>query len=68
MKKPFIVFALCVIAGISCASEVPDTDVKPPEVKKVCITVIDSKTHKEVEKCKKTKIHKKREGTVVPSK
>jgi hypothetical protein len=39
-----------------------------PETKRVCITVTDSKTGKPVEKCRKMKIHKKYEGTKVPTK
>jgi hypothetical protein len=39
-----------------------------PETKRVCITVTDSKTGKPVEKCREMKIHKKYEGTKVPTK
>jgi hypothetical protein len=39
-----------------------------PETKRVCITVTDSKTGKPVEKCREMKIHKKYEGTAVPTK
>lgn len=39
-----------------------------PTTKRVCITVTDAKTGKPVEKCREMKIHKKHEGTAVPTK
>jgi hypothetical protein len=43
-------------------------DTEEPTTKRVCITVTDGKTGKPVEKCRETKIHKKYEGTAVPTK
>lgn len=39
-----------------------------PETKKVCVMQKDAKTGKEKEVCKNVKIHKKLEGTQVPTK
>jgi hypothetical protein len=39
---------------------------KEPEVKRVCITIKDSKTGKDVEKCRNMKIREKYEGTAIP--
>lgn len=41
---------------------------KPVEAKRVCIKVYDAKQKKDVEKCKKLKIHEKHEGKAVPTK
>jgi hypothetical protein len=43
-----------------------DTEKKEPEVKRVCITIKDSKTGKDVEKCRNMKIREKYEGTAIP--
>lgn len=43
-------------------------DTEEPTTKRVCITITDGKTGKPVEKCRETKIHKKYEGTAVPTK
>lgn len=43
-------------------------DTEEPTTKRVCITVTDGKTGKPVEKCREMKIHKKYEGTAVPTK
>ena len=39
-----------------------------PETKKVCVMQKDAKTNKDKEVCKNVKIHKKLEGTQVPTK
>lgn len=39
-----------------------------PETKKVCVMQKDAKTGKDKEVCKNVKIHKKLEGTQVPTK
>jgi hypothetical protein len=39
---------------------------KVPEVKRVCITIKDSKTGKDVERCRNMKIREKYEGTAIP--
>jgi len=38
------------------------------ETKKVCVKELDSKTKKEKEVCKTIKVHKKLEGTEIPTK
>jgi len=38
------------------------------ETKKVCVKEFDNKTKKEKEVCKTIKVHKKLEGTEIPSK
>ena len=39
-----------------------------PETKKVCVQQTDAKTKKTKEVCKNVKVHKKLEGTQVPTK
>jgi hypothetical protein len=60
MKKLLIATAL----ALSTAAFADD---KPVETKKTCIKVYDSNQKKDVEKCKKVKIHKKHEGKTVPT-
>lgn len=38
------------------------------ETKKVCVKELDNKTKKEKEVCKTIKVHKKLEGTAIPTK
>lgn len=63
MKKLLIATAL--VLGTSAFADVAE---KPAEAKRVCIKVYDSKQQKDVEKCKKVKIHEKHEGKTVPTK
>lgn len=63
MKNLLIVSAL-----ILSTPAFADTSKKPAEPKQVCVKVYDGKQKKEVEKCKKLKIHKKHDGNTVPSK
>lgn len=44
------------------------TSVYAVETKKECITVKDAKTGKEKQQCKVMKVHKKLEGTAIPTK
>ncbi len=51
-----------------CLSTVALAGDAAPETKKVCVKTTDAKTKKEIEKCRDVKIHKKLEGTEIPSK
>lgn len=71
-KKSAAVAAPAAAAPVP-AAKTPDADAAKeqatqPATKRVCITVTDSKTGKPVEKCREMKIHKKHEGTAVPTK
>lgn len=63
MKNLLIATAL-VLSTSAFAVEVET----PTEAKRVCIKVYDSKQKKDVEKCKKLKIHEKHGGKTVPTK
>jgi hypothetical protein len=64
MKK---ILSLLIIAGFTMPAIAADSPAKS-ETKKACVTTVDAKTKKEVEKCKTVKVHKKHEGTAVPDK
>ncbi len=65
-------------AGLALAVAYPTAyaaDDKKPETKKVCVDVMkdgkpvmDPKTKKPKQNCKEVKVHKKHEGTAVPTK
>ncbi len=65
-------------AGLALAVAYPAyaADDKKPETKKVCVDaqgkdgkpIIDPKTKKPKQNCKEVKVHKKHEGTAVPTK
>jgi len=69
-----IIFA----AGLALAVAYPAyaADDKKPETKKVCVDaqgkdgkpIMDPKTNKPKQNCKEVKVHKKHEGTEVPTK
>jgi hypothetical protein len=69
-----IIFA----AGLALAVAFPTyaADDKKPETRKVCVDaqgkdgkpIIDPKTKKPKQNCKEVKVHKKHEGTEVPTK
>ena len=69
-----IIFA----AGLALAVAYPTyaADDKKPETKKVCVDaqgkdgkpIMDPKTNKPKQNCKEVKVHKKHEGTEVPTK
>ena len=63
MKK-IIIATLVVVNAVAFAN----TNEKLTSPKKVCVKVYDSKQKKDVEKCKKLKIHKKHDGISVPIK
>lgn len=73
MKNLF--WSICVVAGVSflafnnpvfAAAEIKE--VCHPKVDKAGKPVIDKTTKKQAQDCKKIKVHKKLEGTVVPVK
>lgn len=77
MKKVIAALALALATtfSVACASEVPKEAPKEvPKERVVCIDrmtrdgtiVIDKKTGKPAQDCRKMKIHKKLEGTPVP--
>ena len=67
-----------IIAGILCMSTANAAATEPlkavpvastassPASKRVCIVVLDNKTNKKITKCKRMKVNKKHNGTVVP--
>ena len=66
MKKILAVLALCVAGTAFAAAEIKE--VCTPKVDKAGKPVMDKKTGKQAEDCKKIKVHKKVEGTKVPEK
>lgn len=64
MKSLFL--AVLLAAGISTNSSASNTST-PVTIKQVCITAYDHGLKKDVKKCRKTKIHKKRTGNTVPN-
>lgn len=64
-----VIASLLAFAPVAYSKEAaPAPTTEAPATKKVCIKTTDSKTKKEVEKCKTVKVHKKHEGTKVPEK
>lgn len=63
MKNLLIAAAL--VVSTSAFADVPE---KRAEAKRICIKVYDAKQKKDVEKCKKLKIHEKHDGNKVPTK
>lgn len=55
-------------AAAPAAASADANKTEAPKTKRVCIKTTDSKTGKEVEKCRNVKIHEKHEGTKVPDK
>ncbi len=53
-------------AAAPAAAPADASKTEAPKTKRVCIKTTDSKTGKEVEKCRDVKIHEKHEGTKVP--
>jgi hypothetical protein len=64
MKKLLAVLALTLSTSAFAAGEIKE--VCTPRVDKAGKAVIDKKTGKQAEDCKKIKVHKKVEGTKVP--
>jgi hypothetical protein len=67
MKKLFAILCLVAITSTVHAKAVVK-EVCTPKVNKAGKAVIDKKTKKQVQTCKKIKVHKKLEGTPVPVK
>lgn len=59
--------ALAVSTSIACTVDKLVSEQLEPQVKRVCIKLLDHKTQQLVEKCKDMKVHQKREGTAIPS-
>jgi hypothetical protein len=66
MKKLLALLALCVATTAFAGGEVKE--VCTPKVDKAGKPVMDKKTNKQAEECKKVKVHKKVEGEKVPEK
>jgi len=66
MKKLLALLALCVASTAFAGGEVKE--VCTPRVDKAGKAVMDKKSGKQVEDCKKIKVHKKVEGEKVPEK
>jgi hypothetical protein len=66
MKKLLALLALCVASTAFAGGEVKE--VCTPKVDKAGKPVMDKKTNKQAEECKKVKVHKKVEGEKVPEK
>jgi hypothetical protein len=66
MKKLLALLALCVASTACAGGEVKE--VCTPKVDKAGKPVMDKKTNKQAEECKKVKVHKKVEGEKVPEK
>jgi hypothetical protein len=66
MKKLLALLALCVASTAFAGGEMKE--VCTPRVDKAGKAVMDKKTGKQAEDCKKIKVHKKVEGTKVPEK
>ena len=64
MKKILAMLALTVATSAFAAGEIKE--VCTPRVDKAGKAVMDKKTGKQAEDCKKIKVHKKVEGTKVP--
>jgi hypothetical protein len=64
MKKLLAVLALTLSTSAFAAGEIKE--VCTPRVDKAGKAVMDKKTGKQAEDCKKIKVHKKVEGTKVP--
>jgi hypothetical protein len=60
--------AIALALGTMGVAHADASEPTPSEPKKVCVKVYDAKLKKDVEKCKKMKLHKKHEGTAVPAK
>jgi hypothetical protein len=66
MKKILALLALCVASTAFAGGETKE--VCTPKVDKAGKAVMDKKTGKQAQDCKKIKVHKKLEGTAVPEK
>ena len=66
MKKLLALLAVCIASTAFAGGEVKE--VCTPKVDKAGKAVLDKKTGKQAEDCKKIKVHKKVEGTKVPEK
>jgi hypothetical protein len=66
MKKLLALLALCVASTAFAGGETKE--VCTPKVDKAGKAVMDKKTGKQAEDCKKIKVHKKVEGEAVPDK
>ena len=64
MKKLLTLLALCVASTAFAGGETKE--VCTPKVDKAGKAVMDKKTGKQAEDCKKIKVHKKVEGEAVP--
>lgn len=66
MKKLLAVLLVGVVSGMAYAAEVKE--VCHDKVDKAGKPVMDKKTGKQAQECKKIKVHKKLEGTQIPVK
>ena len=66
MKKLLTLIAICVASTAFASGETKE--VCTPKVDKAGKAVMDKKTGKQAEECKKIKVHKKVEGDAVPTK
>lgn len=58
-----LIFSIAVALSIPAFAGVSDI---PEDTKRVCIKVYDGKQKKDVEKCKRIKVHKKYNGHAIP--
>lgn len=71
-----IIFAAGLALAVAYPTAYADNHDKKPETKKVCVDaqgkdgkpIMDPKTNKPKQNCKEVKVHKKHEGTEVPTK
>lgn len=68
MKNVIFVAGLCLVLSSTATAGGEMKEVCTPRVDKEGKTVMDKKTGKQAETCKKIKVHKKVEGDVVPDK
>ena len=64
MKKEFVFLSMILFLLLAPLSH----GAFAAETQKVCVKEFDNKTKKEKEVCKTIKVHKKLEGTAIPSK
>jgi hypothetical protein len=68
MKNVIFVAGLCLVLSGAASAGGEMKEVCTPRVDKEGKAVMDKKTGKQAENCKKIKVHKKVEGDVVPDK
>lgn len=64
IKLLSFILAMVIFLGIPMKTVAAESNT----VKKVCINVLDSKSKKQIIKCKPMRIHKKHNGIIVPKK